>query len=103
MLTRFAGWLNRRREDLAAAALRKEQANSAAALAKSAFAEAYPDRQVIPDWRRVDAVEDGHIVTLTHGSTTPPERSWWQVDAAGGVAEMPYDQAVRQIEIPLWR
>lgn len=75
----------------------------AVSLAKDAFAAAYPEREIIPHWLYVDAVEDGHIVTLLHVSTLPPERSWWHVRSKGTVRAIPLEEAARHIDIPVWR
>ena len=48
--------------------------------------------------------EDIYIVTICHGSTIPPERSWWHVNnKTGEVIELEYDRAKQLINIPLWR
>lgn len=102
MLTRLADWLRRRRDHRAAAKAEAEGANKAVSLARSAFGSSYPDRQAL-DRCSIDLIEDGYVVTLLHEYTLPPRRSWWQVDMAGHVIELPYDKAAMRIHIPVWR
>lgn len=103
MLSRIAAWMRRRRQQRADRERRGEHAAKALAAARSAFAVAYPDRPLLGNWCYVDAVDDGHIVTLLSPTARPPMRSWWQVSAAGDAVEIDHHAAACQIKIPVWR
>ena len=100
---RILDWWRDRRRRRAEAAVRGAAAERALSLAREAFAATYPERQALDNWLHVDAVEDGHVVTLLSPEQIPPRRSWWLVDAAGTVSELSHDEAAKRITMPVWR
>ena len=103
MLSLVLDWLRNRRDEQAKTAVRSAAAEYAISLARDAFAKAYPERQALADWLYVDAVEEGHIVTLLSPVEKPPRRSWWEVRATGAVTELSYEEAAGRIAMPAWR